>query len=143
MGASSVRRSGGQGAAGNIGALPIPDSRLWPAEIRAWFSKAVGEWGPLDIFVFDYGQVASCILHDAITVAAILPVDASEWHTEGGYPAFIFDSQRIGAIQHRLGCAGYNVHVLTPAEQQKQQPRKRKRAAVVSIAHARRQGEQA
>ena len=116
--------------------LPIPDPRTWPAEIKDWFCGAVGEWTPTDVFIFDQGQVASLYLHDAITAAAILEIDVSEWHTERGYPAFFFDPQRIGEIQHRLGLYGYTVHVLEPS-QQENQFRKRKRASVVSIASAR------
>jgi hypothetical protein len=116
--------------------LPIPDPRTWPTEIRTWFRDAAGECGPLDVFIFNHGKIAALYLQDAVTAAAILEVGASEWHTERGYPAYFFDPQRIGEIQHRLGVCGYTVHCLEPAGQQKQ-PRKRKQAPVVSIACAR------
>ncbi|MGD0669533.1 MAG: hypothetical protein ABSB23_18395 [Bryobacteraceae bacterium] len=132
---SNVRRMVPQrrqlGAGGGIAALPIPDPRTWPSEIRTWFRNAVGEWGALDVFVFNYGSVAACYIHDAITVGALLEVTGDEWHIEGGYPAFVFDPVRIGEIQHRLGNAGYDVHVLEPAGQQK--PSARRLASVVCI----------
>lgn len=112
------------GAGGGIGALPIPDPRTWPSEIRTWFRNAVGEWGTLDVFVFNCGSVAACYLHDAITAGALLAVTGDEWHTEGGYPAFVFDPVRIGEIQRRLGSAGYDVHVLEPAGQRKRSARR-------------------
>lgn len=120
---------------GSIGMLPIPDARFWPAEIREWYRNATGECGPLDVFIFSSGQVGSMYLQDAITAAAIMPVDALEWHTERGFPAFIFDGARIGEIQHRLGRCGYTVHILEPAGRRKQSSRQRR--AVVSIASAR------
>ena len=121
---------------GAIGALPIPDPRTWPDEIRAWFRDAAGECGPLDVSIFNHGRLAACYLADAITCAALLDVGAAEWHTERGYPAFYFDPARIGEIQHRLGLCGYLVHVIQSDEQQRQH-RKRKRGTVVSIASAR------
>jgi len=132
LGSSNIRRR--SSGASSIGALPIPDPRTWPDEIRARFRNAAGECGPLDISIFDYGQVAACYLADAITCAAMLEVDPSEWHTERGYPVFCFHPERIGEIQHRLGVCGYTVHVLSPEEHRKQP---RKRGAVVSIASAR------
>jgi hypothetical protein len=120
---------------GTIGVLPIPTARFWPAEIRAWYKNATGDYGPLDVFIFSSGQVGSMYLQDAITAAAIMPVDALEWHTERGFPAFIFDAGRIDEIRHRLDKCGYTVHVLDPTTKQK--PRKRRGASVVSIDFAR------
>jgi hypothetical protein len=120
-----------------IGALPIPDPRTWPDGIRVWFRDAVGECGPLDVFIFNHRRLAALYLQDAITAAALLDVDAAEWHTERGYPVFCFDPARIGEIQHRLGMCGYAVHIVGMGEQQTQQHPKRKRGSVVSIATAR------
>jgi len=122
--------------AGSIGVLPIPDARFWPAEIREWYRNATGDCGPLDVFIFSSGQVGSCMLQDAITAAAVLPVGASEWHTERGFPAFIFDAGRIDEIRHRLDKCGYTVHVLDPTAKQKR-PSERRGAPVVSIDFAR------
>jgi hypothetical protein len=118
--------------AGSIGVLPIPDARLWPAEIREWYRNAAGDCGPLDVFIFSSGQVGSMYLQDAITAAAVMRVDASEWHTERGFPAFIFDAGRTDEIRHRLDQCGYTVHVLDPTAKQKR-PSKRRGAPVVSI----------
>ncbi len=120
-----------------IGVLPIPDPRTWPEEICSWFRGETGECGPLDVFVFHHGQVAACYLQDAITAGAILDIDASEWHTERGYPAFFFAPSRIGEIQHRLGICGYVVHVLQVDKEQWKKPRNRKPAPVVSISSVR------
>jgi hypothetical protein len=79
------------GDTGSIGMLPIPDRRHWPGEIRTWFRNATGECGPLDIFIFAYGQVGGLYLQDAVTAAAVLEVDASEWHTARGFPVFILE----------------------------------------------------
>lgn len=119
-----------------IGALPIPDPRTWPGEIKTWYQGAVGECGPSDIFIFDAGQVAAMYLHDAVTAAAVVEEAASGWHTEDGYPALCFSPGRITEIQDRLEALGYSVHVHEPANQQTP-PRGRKRAAVVDIACAR------
>lgn len=89
---SGVRRIGARqyaSVAANLGvSLPIPDGRAWPEDVRVWFHKATGECGPLDVFIFNHGQVACMYLQDAVTAAAILEVDASEWFTERGYPIF-------------------------------------------------------
>jgi hypothetical protein len=128
-----IRPGRQSGATRGIGVLPIPDPRTWPPEIRTWFRNAVGEWGALDVFVFNYGSVAACYIHDAVLVGALLEADGSEWHVEGGYPAFVFNPCRIGEIQRRLGSAGYDVHILEPSGQQRRQPPERKRAPVVCI----------
>lgn len=141
MGSSKSRRAKTSRLSGRgptaIGLLPTPDPRTWPDEICAWFRGATGECGPLDVFVFNHGQVAACYLQDAITAGAILDVDASEWHTERGYPAFFFAPSRIGEIQHRLGICGYVVHVLQVGKEQQKQPCNRKLAPVVSISSVR------
>lgn len=134
----NVRRIGATLEAGDpssIGMLPVPNPRLWPAEIRTWYRNATGECGPLDIFLFDYGDVGSLYLQDAITAAAVLSVDASEWHTERGFPVFVFDASRIGEIQHRLGLCGYTVRMVQPAAEPKRS--KRRRAPVVDIGSGR------
>ena len=87
----------------------------------------------MDVFIFKHGQFACLYLQDAITAAAVMDVDISEWHIERGYPVCVFDPGRIGEIQHQLGIVGYEVRVLEPVEQQAQ-PRKRKRARVLNIA---------
>lgn len=133
---SGVRRIGTKqfsGITAGIGVLPIPDPRTWPEEIRAWFRKATGECAPLDVFIFNHGQVACLYLQDAITAAAVMEIDISEWHTERGYPVFVFDPGRIGEVQHQLGIVGYEVRVLEPVERQVQ-PGKRKSAKVLNIA---------
>jgi hypothetical protein len=134
-----VRRIGRQrqsGAAGGIGILPIPDARTWPLEIRTWFHNAVGEAGPLDVFIFNHGQVAALYLQDAVTAAAVLDVHIEEWHTERGYPVFVFDPGRIDEVRHHLGLCGYVVRVLEPADGRRPHAR-RKPAAVVNISSAR------
>jgi hypothetical protein len=101
-----ARRSAG------IGLLPIPDPRTWPAEIRNWFHDATGECGTFDVFIFHYGPSAAMFLQDAVTALGALDVDISEWHTEGGYPVFVFPPERVGEIRHWLGIYGYTVHIL-------------------------------
>lgn len=137
---SNIQRIGATRRAddgGSIGMLPIPDARFWPAEIREWYRNATGDCGPLDVFIFSSGQVGSMYLQDAITAAAVLPVvGALEWHTERGFPVFIFEAGRIDEIRHRLDRCGYRVCVLDPTAKQKR-PSKRRRAPVVSIALAR------
>jgi len=130
------------GDIGSIGMLLLTDPRHWPAEIRVWFNNATGAHGPLDVFIFDSGQVGAMYLQDAITAAALLQVDASEWHTERGFPAFVFDRARIGEISHRLGICGYHVHVLEPATTASKSPKRKRSAAVVSIAGARREAQE-
>ena len=142
MRSSNVRRIGKArlaGDAGSIGVLPNPDPRFRPAEIRAWFRNATGVCGPLDVFIFDSGQVGAMYLQDAVTAAAVLPVDASEWHTERGFPAFIFDAARIDEIRQRLDGSGYTVRVLHSTAEQKRSV-KRRRAPVVDIGSARKKG---
>lgn len=145
---SGVRRIGARqyaSVAANLGvSLPIPDGRAWPEDVRVWFHKATGECGPLDVFIFNHGQVACMYLQDAVTAAAILEVDASEWFTERGYPIFCFDPKRIGEIQHRLGIVGYTVHVLEPAEGPKRpSPRKRGKVLNIAVGREKARGEQA
>lgn len=133
---SNIRRIGikrQSGTSAGLGFLPVPDPRSWPEEILTWFRKATGECGPLDVFIFNHGQVAALYLQDAVTAAAVMEIDISEWRTERGYPVFCFDPERIGEIQHRLGIVGYEVRVLEPAEQQKQAKQSR-RAKVLNIA---------
>ncbi|MGA2266931.1 MAG: hypothetical protein ABSH44_00550 [Bryobacteraceae bacterium] len=102
-----------------------------------------GGAGPLDVFLFDHDRVAALYLQDAVTAAAILDIDPSEWHTERGYPAFVFDAARIGEIQRCLDICGYNVNVLEP-KGERRQPGSRKRARVlsISIGHQKMQGEE-
>lgn len=132
---SKVRRIGKHtGTCAGVGFLPVPDPRVWPEEIRTWFRNTVGQWGPSDVFIFDEGAFACMYLQDAVTAAAVLDISVSEWHTERGFPAFCFESARIGEIQHRLGNIGYQVHVLKPETQtRKDTPDKHRRAEVVEI----------
>lgn len=110
----------------------MPDPSGWPEEIRTWFRSATGGCQALDIFIFNYGRLACLYLQDAVTAAAVLEIDASEWHTERGYPVFVFDAARIDEIQRQLSICGYDVHVLEPSDKPKR-PGGHKRAKVLSI----------
>lgn len=135
---SNARRTGASyrsGVSSSVGNLPVPNPRTWPKEIREWFRSTIGEAGPLDVFVFDYGQIACLYLQDAITAAAVLPIAPSEWHTEHGYPIFCFESERMPDIQKQLCVVGYEVHVLAPA--QRHQPTQQSQAKVINIASIR------
>ncbi len=139
MRSSNVRRIGvpqRTGDAAGIGMLPIPDPRTWPTEIRTWYRDAVGECSPLDVFLFNHGQMGAAYLQDAITAAAVLEVDPSEWITERGFPVFMFSLAKIGEVERRLSMCGYTVHVVETAGGQKKRSKQR-RAPVVSIACAR------
>ncbi|HEY9142114.1 MAG TPA: hypothetical protein VIN93_14550 [Bryobacteraceae bacterium] len=143
MRSSNVRRIGATRQAcdaAGIGMLPIPDPRHWPAEIRRWYRDAVGKCGPLDVFIFNSGQVGALYLQDAITAAAVCKVNVSEWHTERGFPAFIFDAGRVAEIQHQLDQCGYKTHIVETAGKRSS---KQRRAPVVSIACARRRKQEA
>jgi len=119
-----------------IGALPIPDPRTWPAKIRRWFHDITGDCGTLEVFIFNAGDGgAAFYLHDAITAAGLLGASEAEWHTENGYPAFIFDTAKIEDFTRRLSLAGYIVRELAPIEPRK--PTGSKRARVIDIATAR------
>jgi hypothetical protein len=114
-------------------ALPAPDPRLWPDYIRTWWREATGACSPLDIFIFDFGANACLYLQDAITAAATMEIDASEWHIDDGYPVFIFEAGKLPAIQRQLGSMGYNVRILVPGERPPDSG-KRTRAKVLNIA---------
>src|SRR4051794_20561330 len=122
---SNMRRIGVHGRGGApAGLLPVPDPRTWPAEIRAWYRAAVGACGPCDVFVFDYGRYSAMYLQDAVTAAAVIEIDLSEWHVEQGYPAVICDPERISEVERYLGLVGYKVHVLQPLDCQQHEPGK-------------------
>jgi hypothetical protein len=74
-------------------------------------------------------------LQDAVTAAALLNVEESEWHTEGGYPAFDFPAEKIAAFDRRLTLCGYSVRIVPLTSSGA--PVRRTRAEVVSIAEAR------
>jgi len=122
-----------------IGVLPIPDPRTWPAEARERFRELRGDCGPLDICIFVSGRVASLYLQDAVTALGVLEVDPSDWHTEDGYPAFHFDSAKIGEHTRRLAACGYAVKMFEPTEHSERaaEGAARAGAAVISIASAR------
>ena len=136
-----VRTSAGAG----IGVLSIPDPRTWPAAIRQWYRNAAGDCGPLEVFIFNFGETAAMFLHDAITGAGLLGAAEFEWHVEAGYPAFIFDVAKIEEFTRRLSQAGYIVRELIPVEAQK--PIKRrgltKTARVIDIESVRNQAKRA
>jgi hypothetical protein len=121
-----------------IGSLPIPDPRTWPAGARERFREMTGECGPLDVFIFTSGPVASFYLHDAVTAAGILEVDPSGWHTEDGYPALHFPSSEVEEYSRRLTACGYAVRVIEMAGGGAENGVKAAPAPVIDIASARR-----
>jgi hypothetical protein len=121
-----------------IGVLPIPDPRTWPAEARGRFRELRGNCGPLDVCIFVSGRIASIYLFDAVTALGILEIDPSEWHTEDGYPAFHFDSEKIGEYSQRLTACGYAVRIFEPAEHSERSAGSAARAVIINIASARR-----
>lgn len=124
-----------------IGDLSIPDPRTWPAGVRERFHELAGDVGPLDITIFVFGPTAAFYLADAVTACGILDVDdPSGWHTEDGYPALQFDSARIEEYRRRLAACGYAVRVIEPKGRSEQTAAGAPRAAVISIASARRRG---
>jgi hypothetical protein len=102
---SSSRKPAGTPSA--IGDLRIPDPRLWPEGVRERLCKWRGNCGPLDLSIFVFGSTAAMFLSDAITAAGVIEIGPSEWHTEENYPAFCFDSERIGAYSQTLAACGY------------------------------------
>lgn len=121
-----------------IGSLPIPDPRTWPAGVRERFRELRGDCGPLDVSIFVSGPVASMYLQDAVTAIGILAVDPSDWHTEDGYPALQFDSEKIGEYSQRLTACGYAVRIFEPAEHSERTAGSAAHAVVINIASARR-----
>jgi len=121
-----------------MGALPIPDPRLWPAGVRERFRELAGDCGPLDICIFVAGATSSMFLQDAISAAGLLPVNPSEWHIEDGYPAFHFPSSRAEEYGRRLTACGYAVRVIEMAGSRAEGGGNAARAEVVDIASARR-----
>ena len=136
----NTKQSSGTGV--GISGLLIPDPRTWPEEIRSWFRGATSDGGPLDVFIFNHGRLGCLYLQDAVTAAAVMDIDISEWHTERGYPVFCFHADRIGEVQHRLGIMGYKVHVLELVER-RSPPGRRQGTKVLSIAVGREKGQRA
>jgi hypothetical protein len=131
-----ISRKRQQSVSAGIGVLPIPDPRTWPANIREWYLDATGGCGPLDVFIFNYGTMAAMYLQDAVTALGVLSVDVSEWHTERGFPAFLFDAAKVDEFSRQLRLCGYAVRILQPAEGNKRAGRP-KRARVIEIAAGR------
>ena len=121
-----------------IGDLPIPDPRTWPAGVRERFHELAGDCGPLDVCIFVFGSTAAFYLQDAVTACGILDVDPSGWHTEDGYPAFHFNSERVEEYSQRLAACGYTVRLVEPEARCKTTAGSAARAAVIDIASARR-----
>ena len=119
-----------------IGELPIPDPRTWPTEATARFRELTGPCGSLDVFIFVSGPAAAMYLHDSVAALGILDVDPSEWHTEGGYPAFQFAAKRISEYSRRLTQCGYNVRIVGMAGTQ-QSVGMEPRAEIVEISSGR------
>ncbi len=119
------------------GALPIPDPRAWPAEICSWYKGITGKCGPRDVFIFQRKAVGEMYLADAVTALGILDVRPDEWHTEDGYPVFIFERSRIADFQLRLAGCGYSPRILVEvARTAADQTKKRGRADIVDISRA-------
>ena len=121
-----------------IGFLPIPDPRGWPADIRNWYRQMAGDdSGPLHVFIFNHGRFAAMYLQDAVTGLGILDVDPSEWHIDGGFPAFQFAPEKIDDYSRRLRAAGYIVGGFEPAEKIAAHATTGRSATVIDIARVR------
>ena len=90
--------------------LEWPDPATWPADSRAWFKAVRGEYGPMDLFCFDQVTVAMFVMEDAYVVAALLPVDESNWNLDFGYPILVFEHSYVEEYTRILTSAGYNLH---------------------------------
>ena len=53
---------------------------------------------------FSANQSVEMYLADAMTALGILDVSPDEWHTDQGYPVFVFEPGRITEIQLRAFC---------------------------------------
>ena len=140
MGCSSkihrIRRGSASSLPPAIGSLPIPNSLIWPQEIRDWFRDVLGESGPFTVLIFHRGNLGGMYLQDAVTAAALLEVEDAEWHTEGGYPAFEFPAEKIAAFERRLTLCGYSVRIV-PMTTSGTEVRAHSRAEVIDIARGR------
>ena len=121
-----------------VGEFPIPDPRAWPAEAKARFKELTGACESLDVHIFVSNSAAVMLMADAVTALGILDVDPSEWHVEGGYPAFQFSPERVREYSRRLTQCGYRVHIVGAPEMAGQNVEKTRRAEVVEITSARR-----
>lgn len=131
------RRTSGYTPA-TIGFLPIPDPRNWPADVRNWYRQGTGDaQGSLHVFIFHHGPMAAMYLQDAVTALGILDVEPAEWHTENGFPAFQFATEKIDDFSRRLRAAGYSVGIFSPAQKGTQATGQTARAAVINIASVR------
>ncbi len=127
-------------ASASMGTVPIPDPRTWPAGVRERFRELAGDCGPLDVCIFTSGLAASMYLQDAVTAVGILDVDPSEWHTEGGYPAFHFDARSVEEYSRRLTACGYAVRVVKLAGHGAETAENAVRAEVIDISARRGKG---
>jgi hypothetical protein len=139
--------------ASSIGRLVIPDPRTWPQKMKDQFREVIriahGECDPLYVFIFQDDRGSFMLLQDAVTGAAILPVDESNWHTSEGFPILSISNADVDSCSERLCQAGYRVHVIVADEvMRRREPRKssgrkrsgrrvKQRSNVVSISEAR------
>lgn len=137
-----MKRRGSAAGTVAIGALPIPDPRLWPMEVRQWLRRVSGDSAPFGVLIFDRGDIGAMYLQDAVTALGILGLEDAEWHTEDGYPAFEFAAEKIADFARLLTSCGYSVRVVQMAGR-KNAGRSidlRTRGEVVCIATAKAQG---
>lgn len=156
MAADSLRQSSENWVArpSSIGRLVIPDPRAWPQEMKERYREVIrvarGECDPLDVFIFQDAGGALMLLQDAVTGAAVLPVDESQWDISKGFPILSFSNSEVDSHSERLRRAGYRAHVIVADEVVRRGPaphksstrsrggkRGRRYANVVSIAQAR------